>query len=193
LTHPGVAFLDRDGTINVKAREGEYITRQRELTLLPGAARAVRHLNDANCHVIVVTNQRGIALRRMTEADLAAVHARLATMLDEEAGARIDAFFHCPHGRDECTCRKPLPGMFFAAQHAFPWIDLGASIMIGDSESDVAAAGAAGVRSLRLGADAEDLASAVDAVLSGSSRTRGQHCGPTSDDGVLSEDHADLV
>ena len=65
--------------------------------------------------------------------------------------------------------------------------------MIGDSETDVAAAVAAGVRPVRLGADAEDLASAVDAALSGSSHTCGQDCGPTSDDGVLSEDHADLV
>ena len=55
------AFLDRDGTLNEKAPEGEYITSPADLRLLPGAAEAVRRLNEAAIFVVVVTNQRGIA------------------------------------------------------------------------------------------------------------------------------------
>ena len=101
------AFLDRDGTINVKAPEGDYITRPERLRLLGGAADAIRQLNDAAIPVFVVTNQRGIALGRMTEGDLAAVHERLDAMLAEAGGARIDDYAHCPHERGACDCRKP--------------------------------------------------------------------------------------
>ena len=144
-----VALLDRDGTINVKAPEGEYITAPEELVLLPGSARAIRLLNDAGVPVAVVTNQRGIALGRMTEGDLAAVHERLAAMLADEAGARVDEWLHCPHDKDTCSCRKPQPGMLLEALarlggHA------ASSLMAGDAESDLAAGAAAGVPSERV-------------------------------------------
>ncbi len=61
LARRGAAFLDRDGTINVKAPDGEYITAPEQVRLLPGAAAAIRRLNDAGVLVMVVTNQRGIA------------------------------------------------------------------------------------------------------------------------------------
>ncbi len=77
LSHPGVAFLDRDGTINRKAPEGDYVKRPDEVSLLPGAAGAVRRLNDAGIAAALVSNQRGIALGRMTERDLEEVQAAL--------------------------------------------------------------------------------------------------------------------
>jgi histidinol-phosphate phosphatase family protein len=173
----GAAFLDRDGTINRlapvddgrgnrEAPEHDYIKRPEELSLLPGAAQAIRRLNDAGIPVIVVTNQRGIALGRMTEHDLEDVHAELAAQLDAAAGARIDAFFHCPHDAGECDCRKPDIGMFRQALARFPSIDVAQSVMIGDSDSDVEAGRAMGVRTVRLGVDAADLREAVDLLLS---------------------------
>jgi D-glycero-D-manno-heptose 1,7-bisphosphate phosphatase len=165
LKHPGVAFLDRDGTINEKAPEGDYIKRPAEVVLLPGVAEAVRRLNDAGIWVIVVTNQRGIALGRMTERDLEAVHAELSAQLEAAAGARIDAFFHCPHDVGECDCRKPETGMFRQARERFPWIDLASSVVIGDSPSDVAAGRTLGIWTLRLGVDAPDLSAAIEQVL----------------------------
>ena len=162
----GAVFLDRDGTINVKAPEGDYITEPERLTLLPGAAHAIRRLNDAGAPVIVVTNQRGIALGRMTEADLADVHARLRSTLLETAGARLDAIFHCPHDADHCLCRKPLPGLIYHAQTWRPEIDLTQSIIIGDSRTDAAAGERAGLSTILLGKDAGDLAAAVGSVLS---------------------------
>jgi D-glycero-D-manno-heptose 1,7-bisphosphate phosphatase len=165
LSHPGVAFLDRDGTINAKAAEGEYITRPDELSLLPGAATAIRRLNEAQIHTIVVTNQRGIALRRMTERDLSEVHARLSSDLNAAAGARIDAFFHCPHGLGSCDCRKPEIGMLLQAQEHFPWLSFPCSAIIGDSASDVEAGRRLGLTTVRLGVEAPDLAAAVDQLL----------------------------
>src|SRR5215210_3844635 len=90
------AFLDRDGTINVKAREGEYITRPDDFQFLPGAAEGLRALSDAGLRIVVATNQRGIALGRMTKADLDAIHRKMLEKLRSE-GARVDAIYHCPH------------------------------------------------------------------------------------------------
>jgi D-glycero-D-manno-heptose 1,7-bisphosphate phosphatase len=83
-------FLDRDGTINVSAPKGEYLRRPEDVALLPGAGTAVRRLNDAGVPVFVVTNQRGVALGRMTLADVDAVNERLSELL-AAVGARIDS------------------------------------------------------------------------------------------------------
>jgi D-glycero-D-manno-heptose 1,7-bisphosphate phosphatase len=155
------AFLDRDGTVNVKAPEGDYITAPDQVRLLPAAAAAVRRLNDLDALVVIVTNQRGIALGRMTGDDLAGVHRRLQELLDEQAGAHVDAFFACPHDHGECDCRKPQPGLLQAALSAFPDIDVGRSVLIGDAPSDVAAGERAGVAALQIGRDAPDLNVAV--------------------------------
>jgi D-glycero-D-manno-heptose 1,7-bisphosphate phosphatase len=165
LAPTGVVFLDRDGTINLKAPEGDYVKSPEELELLPGAARAIRRLNDAGVEVIIVSNQRGIALGRMTEGDLQAIHAELAARLKADAGARVAAIFHCPHDRGECDCRKPGTGMFERARERFPWIDLDGSVMIGDSASDIGAGRALGMRTVWVGHDAPDLAAAVELIL----------------------------
>jgi D-glycero-D-manno-heptose 1,7-bisphosphate phosphatase len=159
------AFLDRDGTINEKAAEGDYVKGPDELRLLAGAADAIRSLNDAGVLVIVVTNQRGIALGRMTEVDLQAVHARLRDLLDLSGGARVDEFLFCPHEHGQCTCRKPAPGMLQAACQRFPCIERADSVVIGDSASDIEAGRRFGVRGLLLGRDAPSLRGAVELFL----------------------------
>lgn len=163
MTGVEAAFLDRDGTINVKAPEGAYIERPEDVVLLPGAAEAVRELNDRGIPVLVVTNQRGIALGRMTEEDLAAVHRRLDELLAAE-GARVDAYYHCPHDRDTCDCRKPGTAMLVQAAREHG-IDLSRSVMIGDAASDVEAGRRAGARTVWLGRDATSLREAVRSLL----------------------------
>jgi len=133
---PRAALLDRDGTINVKAAEGEYITAPSQVQLLPGAATAIRLLNRANVPAIVITNQRGIARGLMTEADLERVHQRLSALLADE-GARIDAFFHCPHEAGTCACRKPGTLMLEWARQWLGLESLADTVTIGDSLSDV--------------------------------------------------------
>jgi D-glycero-D-manno-heptose 1,7-bisphosphate phosphatase len=162
-------FLDRDGTINVKAPEGEYVTAPESLRLLPGAAAAIRRLNDADVRTVLVTNQRGVALGRMSAADLDAVHAELARALDAEAGARLDLVLHCPHDEGACDCRKPLPGLVHQAVERVPAIDLARSAFVGDSWRDAGAAQAAGIPCVLLGEDAPDLAAAVDRLLASGS------------------------
>jgi D-glycero-D-manno-heptose 1,7-bisphosphate phosphatase len=171
MTRVGLALLDRDGTLNRRAPLGEYVTSPEEVELLPGAPRAVRRFNDAGVAVAVVTNQRGIALGRMSETALDAVHARLAEALQSEAGAHVDAFYHCPHEIGACACRKPEPGLLARAARQF-----GAqppdSVVIGDAASDVEAGRRFGARTVQLTlapseADltAPDLGAAVEAVL----------------------------
>lgn len=138
------AFLDRDGTINVKAPEGEYVTAPEGFEFLPGAERAIRLLAESGWRVIVVSNQRGVALGWMTEADVEAVNARMAHL-------PIAGIFVCPHDRGVCDCRKPGTGLFLQAQERFPEIDFERSVMIGDADSDIAAGRAIGARTFRVG------------------------------------------
>jgi D-glycero-D-manno-heptose 1,7-bisphosphate phosphatase len=136
-------FLDRDGTLNVKAPEGSYVRRPEQLTLLPGAAAAVARLNRAGLRTVLVTNQRWLAHPDARFADYAATHARLVELLAQH-GARLDAAYHCPHERGTCRCRKPGPGMLERAAVELG-VDLGRSVIIGDAGSDLAAGRAAGV------------------------------------------------
>jgi D-glycero-D-manno-heptose 1,7-bisphosphate phosphatase len=153
---PGAtAFLDRDGTINGPAAEGEYIVSPAEVRLLPGAGEAIRLLNEHPAKVVVVTNQRGIALGRMGEADLAAVNERLEQLL-AAAGARLDAIYHCPHEKGECDCRKPGPAMFERAAREVPGVAIEGAAMIGDSALDVEAGRRLGLMTVRLGEPAAD-------------------------------------
>ena len=142
-------FLDRDGKINVKAPEGEYITRPEQLQLLPGAGEGIRILNRAGVAVVVITNQRGVALGRMDEADLTTVHSRLQELLAGH-GARIDGIFYCPHDKGVCDCRKPGTLLLRRARSALGLTTLRHSVMIGDSQSDVEAGQRAGARTVLL-------------------------------------------
>ena len=129
-------FLDRDGVLNDKMPEGRYVTTWDEFHVLPGVPEAVVRLNQAGLRVIVVSNQRGIALGLYTAAGLEAIHAAFQRILSDN-GAHIDAFFICPHHVGECDCRKPLPGLFNQAAAQFPAISAATSVMIGDSLVDM--------------------------------------------------------
>ena len=166
MTRLDAVFLDRDGTLNVKAPEGDYVTTPAELELLPGAAEAVRLLNERGVPAIVVTNQRGIALGRMTEDDLTAIHARLAEEL-AAAGAHVDAIYHCPHEHDACDCRKPQTGMFRDAQRDLGGLDFAHTAVVGDSASDMEAARRIGARGVLLPTDEPTLLQAVRRLLGG--------------------------
>lgn len=163
------AFLDRDGTL---VHDPGYLGDPERVRLLPAASAAVARLHAAGFVVVVVTNQSGVARGYFDAAAVAAVNERIAELLLEaDPEAKIDAFYVCPHGPPAtgapgCACRKPLPGLFLRAAEELG-LDLAASIGIGDSERDVAAALAAGcARAERIGPGAHaDLASAVRALL----------------------------
>jgi D-glycero-D-manno-heptose 1,7-bisphosphate phosphatase len=143
-------FLDRDGTINKKPPKGHYVSSPSQLRLLPGAGHAVRALNATGALVFVVTNQRGVALGKMSLADVYAVNGEMARRL-RRFGAQVDGWYICPHAAGTCECRKPGPGLLFQASRDHPCLRLSHSVMIGDSETDVEAAMAGGARPIRLG------------------------------------------
>jgi D-glycero-D-manno-heptose 1,7-bisphosphate phosphatase len=147
-------FLDRDGVINRKMPEGEYVTGWEHFYLLPGVAEAIARLNQAGLRVLVVTNQRGVALGLYSVTDVEHIHARLQAEL-AELGAKIDGFYFCPHDKKDCDCRKPLPGLFLQAQAQFPQIEAGTSVMIGDSLSDMEFGRNLGMRTVFIEGDAE--------------------------------------
>ncbi|MFZ4781330.1 MAG: D-glycero-alpha-D-manno-heptose-1,7-bisphosphate 7-phosphatase [Armatimonadaceae bacterium] len=143
-----IAFLDRDGVIN-QYLPGEYVRTPDELVILPGVVDAIKALKNAGWQVAMVTNQQGIGKGLMTPADLDAVHAKLHAAL-ESAGTQLHAVRVCPHlASDACACRKPKPGMILDIA-----ADLGAdvrnAVFFGDTDSDAAAARAAGVAAFHL-------------------------------------------
>jgi D-glycero-D-manno-heptose 1,7-bisphosphate phosphatase len=161
---PGrTVFLDRDGTINESPPEGEYLSSPDDVRLLPGAGEAIRLLNEHPAAVVVVTNQRGIALGKMTEADLAAVNARVEAEL-ARFGARLDAIFHCPHHADSCDCRKPGTGMFERAAGEIEGVRIEGGAMAGDTARDIEAGRRLGLTTVRIG-DPEPGDPAADRVV----------------------------
>src|SRR5207302_2049823 len=95
--------------------------------------------------VFVVTNQRGVALGRMTAEDVEEIHRRMALEL-AGAGASVDGFYYCPHEVDSCDCRKPEIGLFLQAQRDFPEVDFARSVMIGNGGFDMEAGRRVGAR-----------------------------------------------
>jgi D-glycero-D-manno-heptose 1,7-bisphosphate phosphatase len=141
-------FLDRDGVINI---DHGYVHRKEDCVFVDGIFDLVRAANEAGYRVIVVTNQAGIARGYYSDA---AFHAFMQWMQDQFArrGATIDHVYYCPHHPDAgsgalriaCACRKPAPGMLETACAEFD-LDMAASLLVGDKESDIEAARRAGV------------------------------------------------
>jgi len=163
----GAVFFDRDGVLVADIEERGILSPD-ELELLPGAAEAVRLVNESGLLAVLVTNQPQVAKGLVTVAQLDRIHARLEMLLGQ-AGAKLDRIYYCPHHPDrgysgevpelkiECACRKPQPGMLRQATAELS-IDLSRSGMIGDRWRDVGAARAAGVAALavRTGAGSHD-------------------------------------
>ena len=133
-------FLDRDGVINRRI-VGGYVCHWTQFKFLPGIRGALSKLSRLDLPLIVVSNQAGVAKGLVSPDSLREITERFVAELARE-GSRIDAVYYCPHGQfDDCRCRKPRPGLL--EQAAEDWqLDLTASILIGDSISDLQAAAA---------------------------------------------------
>jgi histidinol-phosphate phosphatase family protein len=150
VSRPAV-FLDRDGTI---IRDFHFVGKPEQVELMPGAAAAIRRLNEAKLPVILVTNQSGIARGYFTEFDYGRVQERLAASL-AESGARWDATYMCPHHPDvggQCECRKPGTLLFSRAAEEHG-LDLARSWFVGDKLRDVIPAAAFGGRGVLVPTD----------------------------------------
>jgi len=146
-THGNIAgmrravFLDRDGTIN---KQVGYCGDPGKIELLPGAAEAVRRLNELGLLTIVVTNQSAVARGLITEEQVRRVNAEVALQVARESGGRFDAFYYAPFHPTEgdnprytndSDWRKPGGGMLRQAALDFE-IDLALSFLVGDADID---------------------------------------------------------
>lgn len=135
-------FFDRDGVLN-RLLIGAYVTRWEEFEWLPRAREALRLAHDLGWAAVVVTNQAGVGRGVQTQASLDEVHRR---MRQDAGGGRIEAVYACPHRpEDGCACRKPQPGLLLRAAEELG-LELAGCHLIGDSETDLAAAEAVGVQ-----------------------------------------------
>ena len=175
LPTSAAVFLDRDGTI---IEEVGYLDRPERIELYPYSIAAIRALNRAGLRVILASNQSGVARGFFDEAMLEVVHAHVAALL-AAGGARLDAYYYCPHHPDgkvaefarACDCRKPGPGLVERAERELG-IDPRRSFTIGDRWLDVALARRVGARGVLVrtgyGATEEDRPQAgleADAVV----------------------------
>jgi D-glycero-D-manno-heptose 1,7-bisphosphate phosphatase len=143
MRHRPAVFLDRDGTL---IEEVGYLDRVERVRLFPWSVAAIRALNDANIAVVLITNQSGVARGFFTEAVVDEVHRHIGTLL-AAGGARLDAYYYCPHHRDgkiahyaiPCDCRKPNRGLVDRASRELE-IDVAHSFTVGDRWLDVALA-----------------------------------------------------
>ncbi len=154
--------LDRDGTL---IEECEYLSQPEQVTLISGAAAALRELQRMGFGLVVVTNQSGLARGFFDEEQLKRIHERLEQLLERE-GVRLDGFYVCPHTPDDdCDCRKPKLGLLqkAAAELDFSLED---SIVIGDKPCDVDMGRVAGATTflVRTGYGAEVAAAHAAAV-----------------------------
>lgn len=142
-----IAFLDRDGTLNVRAPKACYIERAEDFVWLDKAKDAVKLLTDNGYKVILITNQPGIARGKVTEENLKAIHDKMQQDL-KAYGTEIYKIYYCPHDWDEgCDCRKPKPGMLYQAQRDLS-LDLTKTVLFGDDERDIEAANNARVKGI---------------------------------------------
>lgn len=138
-------FLDRDGVLNrALIRDGKPYPPDSlaQLELLPGVNEACRQLHDAGFLLIIVTNQPDISRGTTTADHVEAIHAAITQSLP------IDAVQLCPHDdSDECSCRKPKPGMLLNAARDHH-IHLPSSFMVGDRWRDIEAGHRAGCHTI---------------------------------------------
>lgn len=140
-------FLDRDGVINSN-RDNYYTWQAADVELNPGVPETLIVMKKMGYMLIVISNQGGVSRGEYTVEDVEHTHKAIRNML-AASGAALDEFYFCPHhsDREACLCRKPLPLMVEKAISRF-CIDPASSWFIGDSQRDVDAGKAAGLRTL---------------------------------------------
>lgn len=137
-------FLDRDGVIN---QDHGYVYKKEEFDFIPGSLKAMKLLSELNFRIIIITNQAGIARGYYNEQDLLALNNWLHDIFQSN---QIDLLkiYYCPHHpefqKNECSCRKPKPGMIIKATEEFN-IDIENSLLVGDKLSDIECGRSAGI------------------------------------------------
>jgi histidinol-phosphate phosphatase family protein len=148
LTGFDTLFLDRDGVIN-RLLPNNYVKCWDEFQFLPGILDALAKWNREFKYIFIVTNQRGVGKRVMSENNLWIIHSKMVSEIKVHGG-RIDKIYYCTALTEEDMNRKPNPGMAIQAKKDYPEIDFTKSVMIGDSESDTKFAENAGMKGIKV-------------------------------------------
>ena len=168
-------FFDRDGIVNQAPGPG-YVESWDDFHVLPEFATILKKVTDAGYAAVIITNQRCVARGILSEDTLIDMHNKLIDLLRDDYGLSLLDIYYCPHDRDSCDCRKPQPGMILSAAEKHD-IDLSASWMIGDKETDIETGKRAGCRTIYVTndpcrddaditvANMKELVSAIDPVL----------------------------
>jgi len=145
-------FFDRDGIVNASPGADRYVLCWEEFHLLPEFVEVLRVVRAHGYQAVIVTNQRAVARGLVSATEVEAMHRKLRDLLSQKYQLDILDVAYCPHDVGECDCRKPSPGMLkaMAAKHG---LDLAASWMVGDAETDIEAGRRAGCRTIRVNGD----------------------------------------
>ena len=152
-----LVVLDRDGVINFDSVH--FIKSTNEWIPIPGSLEAIALLNQSGYRVAIATNQSGISRGLFDMVTLNAIHDKMHRALGQ-LGGRIDAMFYCPHSaEDNCSCRKPKPGMMEEIGKRFGQ-DLKGVPIVGDALRDLQAGAVLGMQPIlvRTGKGEETLA-----------------------------------
>ena len=138
LTKKKIIFLDRDGTINKSPGKSKYLVSEKNIIYEKKILKLLKDLSKKNFKFIIISNQAGISLNKLTLNKLNIINKKIINDLNSNGIKIIDLYF-CPHHwNDECVCRKPKPGMFFSASEKHK-INLSKTIYIGDDIRDMEA------------------------------------------------------
>jgi D-glycero-D-manno-heptose 1,7-bisphosphate phosphatase len=148
LTDCNTLFLDRDGIIN-QLKPDDYVKTWDEFKFIPGILEALSRWSNQCKYIFIVTNQRGVGKGLMKEESLIEIHEKMLNIINMHNG-RIDKIYYCVDVEETSYNRKPNIGMAMQAINDFPDINLSASVMIGDSESDMLFAKRLGVKGIQI-------------------------------------------
>ena len=166
IMYPSI-FLDRDGVL-IENRS-DYVRDWSQVQIIPEAIRALSLPSIKKYKVVIVTNQSAVGRGLVMLKTAQEINQQLINLI-RLRGGQIDAVYMCPHKpEDDCSCRKPLPGLLLQAATDLS-LDIKRSWMIGDAWSDVHAGVAAGTRGailLKTGRGAEQLRRAPSEKITG--------------------------
>lgn len=143
-------FMDRDGVVNEQL-VGDYVMDFSQLVYRPHFFEAMKMLRQRFQYMFLVTNQQCVGKGLCSMQTIDRIHEQMQQQLAEHDCA-FDAVYCCPHhAKDQCSCRKPQPGMALRAKQEYPEVDFTRSIMVGDSLSDMQFAVNAGLLPVHVG------------------------------------------
>jgi len=172
-------FFDRDGIVNRAPGPG-YVESWADFHINPEFPEILKKVTDAGYAAVIITNQRCVARRIVSENALNEMHRNLQDVLKNDYDLKLLDIYCCKHEVDSCDCRKPKPGMILTAAKKYG-IDLSQSWMVGDQKTDVETGKRAGCRTIYVTDDPwrddsditvasmKELVSVIDSVLASAS------------------------